>query len=193
MSSAIPEILYKDRFWWAVLLVLGVSIYLAGRKSHPPFPRVGNFVSQHKRGITRILDIILICIVLLWFWFPLYSIREVFSTPSYPEPVRATVLRGNLTFFFAAMIVWSGISGFVIGLLSIFQSNLTRIKRMILLLVCILPVIFSTLQVLTDWTIRLWLSARLCFYFSIFNWILNMPAVLTGRHLLQILRETQQK
>lgn len=193
VSTAMTEILYKDPFWWAVWLVLGVVIYFARRRSPPPFPRVGEFFAKHKKGITRISDILLICLVLLWSLFPLSFVKEVFNDLSNPEPTRTTLLRASLTFFFTFLIVWSGISGFFVGLLSVFHSNLTRAKRIILLIVCLLPIAFTVLATLVDIADSPWLIIQICFYYSLGSWIINASAILIGKHFSQVLGDTVQK
>jgi hypothetical protein len=94
---------------------------------------------------------------------------------------------------FALLIIWSGISGFFAGNLSIFQSNITKIKRIILLIVCLLPIVFTILHVLTDTTESPWLIVQLCIYCSVGSWIINMPAVLFGKDFFELAGDILQK
>ena len=163
-NSALSEILFKNWFWWVIWLILCIVIYFAKRKSPPPFPRVGKFFVRNKKGVTRILDIFVICMVLIWFSLPLCGVRYVFEALSNPEPVRTTLLQSAWSFLFISLIIWSGWSGFFVGLLSVFQSSLTKAKRIILLIVCLLPVAFTVLGVLTDMTKIPWITIKISLY-----------------------------
>ena len=187
MSITITDILYKDYFWCGIWLVLGVLIYFAKRRSSPPFPRVNEFFARHKKGIIRILDVLLICLVLLWSLFPLSFVGEIYTALSAPEPIRFISLRVAFKLFFLFLIIWSGISGFFVGLLSVFHFNLTRTKRTILLIVCLLPLIFTALQIGMDITESPWIAIQICFYYSLGSWIINTPTVLLGKHFSQVL------
>lgn len=186
LKLALSNILFKSWFWCVIWLVLGVIIYFARRKSSTPFPRVGEYFVRHKKGITRILDIFVITVVLLWFLLPLSEVREVLDALSEPEVVRATHLQSAWSFLFISLIIWSGWSGFLVGFLSVFQSNLTKAKRFILLIVCLLPVAFTVLAVLMNIKTSPWITIQICLYSSIFNWILNAPAIIVGKHFIYV-------
>lgn len=193
MSTAIPEILYKEWFWLPIAVGLTVVIYFVRRKSPPPFPRVGKFIERHKRGITKIFDIFVIFIFLLWSYFMLSFVWEVFSVSSESEPIRTMSRKLDWMLIFALLMIWSGISGFFVGLLSVFQSNLTKIKRIILFIVCLLPIVFTVLHMLTDITESHWLIVRLCICCSAGSWIVNMPAVLFGKDFCEFSGDILQK
>jgi hypothetical protein len=89
------------------------------------------------------------------------------------------------TFIF--LTVWAGVSGFFIGNLSIFQLSITKKKRIILLIACLLPIVFTILHVLNDFTESRWLAVQICIYSSALSWIINIPAVLTGKSFSEIL------
>jgi hypothetical protein len=184
--TAFPEILYEIWFWLVVWLSLAVAICFARRKSPTPFPRIGEFLARHQRGVTRVLDILLISVVLLWSLFLPGAVKDLFNALSHPEPNRTVLLRGAWTFLFTFLIIWSGISGFFVGLLSVFQSDLTKIKRILLLILCLFPVVFTVLHVLTDIAESPWLAVQICFYCSAGSWIINAPAILVGQHFFQI-------
>ena len=94
---------------------------------------------------------------------------------------------------FILLTVWTGASGFWIGLLSIFQLDLTKIKRIIILIVCLLPIIFTILHVLNDFTESRWLAIQICVYSSALSWIVNMPAVITGKSFSELLGNMVKK
>ena len=192
-SAAIPEILYKEWFWLPIAVGLTIVACFARRKRPPPFPRMREFFARHKRAITRISDILLICVVLIPSPFLLYAVLELFNdVPDY-EPARTVLLQSAWAFLFMLLIFWSGISGLYVGLLSVFQSNLTRTKRIILLIVCLLPVTFTVLEVLTDIPQTHWLIVQLCIYLSGVSWIVNSPAIIVGKHISTILSDISRK
>lgn len=198
VSAAIPEILYKQWFWLPIAVGLTVISLFIKRKSPPPSPRVGKFLAKHKRHIIKINDILLLCIVLLWFPFLMIdslidSVRDAFGSLSAPEPRRTMLLQSHLMFLFTLLIFWSGTSGLLVGFLSFFQSNLTKTKRIILLVVCLLPVAFTVFQIVTDFTENTWLIIQLCFYCSAGSWIINAPAIITGSHFFTISSNTVRK
>ena len=195
MPIALIDFLYKDKehFWWGVWLVLCVMICLIRRRSPPPFPKIGKFCERHKKGITKILDIIIICIVLLWSYILLPCALDNLIKSIEFESIRTFVQHLGVMYTFAFLTMWSGISGFWIGLLSIFYSNITLIKRIILLIICLLPVVFTILQMFTKIIESPWLIVQNCLLFSAGNWIINMPAVIIGRSSFELLANILQK
>ena len=182
LKLALSNILSQGWFWTVTSLVLCFVVYLARRKGSQPFPGVGQFLIRRKKDITRVLDIFIICLVLLWFLLPLREINEVISALSELGPTRTTLLATAWSFLFISLIIWSGWSGFLIGILSFFQSNLTKTKRFILLVVCLLPVVFTVLVSLMETVKSPWINIQICLYSSICSWIVNAPAIILGRH-----------
>jgi hypothetical protein len=88
---------------------------------------------------------------------------------------------------FVIMVVWSGLTGAAIGFLSFFQSGLTRLKRIVLLNLCLLLVFLATMVFLAgpggDWRSIVQLGAMS----SVANWVVNGPGVLTGQPLPEVL------
>lgn len=186
VSTVIQEMLYNNYFWFIAAFGLIVVIHFARKKSPPPFPGAGKFFKKHKKGITKIFDILAICIVLLWSYILLPFAWDNFRNPIESESTRKFIQQSDLMFTFMLLTVWSGTSGFFVGLLSVFQSNITKIKRIILLIVCLLPIVFTILDLLTDITESPWLIVQLCIYFSAGSWMINMPAVLVGKSFSEL-------
>ena len=193
VSIVITEILYNHRFWLIVGLGLSVVVYFARRKSPPPFPKAGKFFERHKRDIKKITDICCICMVLLWSSILLPFSLDDFRNPIESESTQTFVQQLGFMDSFIFLTIWSGISGFWIGFLSVFQSNITKIKRIILLIVCLLPIVFTILQMLTEIIESPWLIVQLCLYFSAGSWIINMPAVLVGESSFELLENIHKK
>jgi hypothetical protein len=173
---------------------------LCQKKNPPLFPgarkSIRKFCKKHEKRITKISDIFWICIILLmayFLYFMLSTFRMDFSVLSESDPIRTKFIKSDRWFLFSILIIWSGISGFFIGFLSFFQSNILKIKRIILLIVCLLPIIFMVIQVLIDAVESLWWTIELCLFFSAGSWIINMPVVLTGKSFSELLENIHKK
>ena len=187
LALTIPTIFFKGWFWLPIAVGLIVIACFAGRKGPPAFPRVGKFLAKHERAIPKITDIFVICIVLLWFpFFMIVPVRDVFVSLSTPEPIRKISVQAACMTLFIFLTIWSGWSGFLVGFLSFFKSNLTKTKRIILLVICLLPVVFTVLLILTDITKSPWLFVQICLYWSMYSWILNAPAIIIGSHFFVV-------
>jgi len=191
VSTVFPKILFNHRFWLIIAFGLILVIHFARRKSPPPFPGAGKFFERHKRDIKKISDIFIICMVLLWF--PLFSVLDVLTIPSESEPSGIMTQHIDLVFTLTLLIVWSGISDFLIGFLPVFQSNITKTKRIILLIVCLLPIVFTVFQVLSVDTESICSTIQLCLLCLAGSWIINMPAILTGRSSFELLGNIAKK
>jgi hypothetical protein len=135
----------------------------------------------------------MILLMAYFSYFILYTFITDFRIPSESEPFRTMSLHSDRMFLFSILIIWSGISGFFVGFLSVFQSNITRIKRIILLIVCLLPILFTVIQVLTGYTESLWSTVQSCLCFSAYSWIINMPVVFTGKSFSELLENIHKK
>jgi len=90
---------------------------------------------------------------------------------------------------FTMMIICSGFLGVFIGLLSVFQSNLTKVKRIILLVISLLPIIFTILLLLINHTKEpadSWSTIKLGLGASFGCWLINGPAIVIGKHFLPV-------
>jgi len=195
ISAAIPDILYKEWFWLPIAVSLIVVALFARRKgSPPPFLRMREFFARHQRTIIKISDILSISLVLFFLAFLLlFPLRIVFDSLSDPKPIRTMDLQVACSFLFTSLTFWSVFSGLAIGSLSFFLTNLTKKKRVILLLVCLLPVIFTILEVLTGIPETRWSTIQLGLYSSLVIWGINAPTIIVGKHLFVILSEIGRK
>lgn len=197
VSTVFPKILFSQYFWWIIAFVLFVAFYFVRKKSPPPFPgakkSIRKFCKKHEKRITKISDIVVICLVLLWSYILLPIVWIDLKNPIESEPTRTFVQHLGFMCTFIWLTIWSGISCFWIGFLSIFHSNITTIKRIILLIVCLLPIVFTILQLLTYIIESPWLIVQVCFFFSIGSWIINMPAVTVGKSSFELLENMVKK
>ncbi len=187
---AVPEIFYKGWFWWVILLGFVVVVYFV-RKKHPPAPpKPSKFYNKHKKSIAKILDVFLIIIVVLG-WVPILymslsiAVEPIFN-PSYRPEMRVESFRTALAFFLIPAIPLSSVSSVLIGILSVFQSNLTKVKRIILLIICLLPSVFTIIALLIEPTDKPWSLIKLGLIYSCICWVINGPAIITGKHFFRV-------
>jgi len=183
-ALAAPRIFFSMWFWCPVVAVIITINYFWGKPTAPKKP--SEFYLKHKKTIMRITDIFLISVVLLWTPFLPYGAAEIFKALSDPEPIRTTHLQFALAGFLLTLICWSGSSGALIGSLSVFQSNPTKTKRIILLVICLLPIVFTALEILIPITEEPWQVAQICLYWSLGSWIVNAPAIIIGKHFIVV-------
>jgi len=197
VSTIFPKILFSQYFWWTIAFVLIVAFIFVRKKSPPPFPGTGKSIrklcKKHEKRITKIFDIFVICLVLLWSYILLPIVWIDLKNPIESDSTRTLVQHLGFMCSFIWLTIWSGISGFWIGFLSIFHLNITIKKRITLLTVCLLPIIFTILQLLTDIIESPWLIVQVCFFFSIGSWIINMPAVIVGKSSFELLGNMVKK
>ncbi len=193
ISTVIPNILFSGNFWLIIAFGLIVVIHFALKKSPPPFPKAGKLIEKRTKRITTILDILIISLTLLWSYILLSFICVVFRTSSKYEPFRPIFQQSDLTITYALLIIWSGQSGLLVGFISFFNSNLTKTKRIILLIVCLLPIIFTVLLLLKDNTLGPWSIVQICLYSSAGSWIINTPLIFIGKNIFQVVGDILQK
>ncbi len=92
-----------------------------------------------------------------------------------------------------SLILFSGQSGFFLGLMSVFHSNITKTKRIILLFACLIPVVLTVLLLLSNRIVGPWSIIRLCLYGSISSWIINAPAIFLNKPFSQFAKGIEQK
>jgi len=178
---AIPGILYKEWFWLVMLLCLVAALSFARRKYPARSPSESKFFSRHKQTIRRAADLFLVaCVVLITCPVLLISVQSIFDTASLPQPIRAMGLEAYSAGLSIVFMLWSGLVGFVIGQLSTFQSNLTRRKRIVLLVMCLLPVAFMLAALATVIAELRWSIIQICVGVSWPSWVVNASAILTG-------------
>lgn len=186
----IQQIFFKSWFWWLILLSLFVAVYLIRRKYPPPPPKPSKFFIKHKDIIKKITDICIFCFILIGFFIIIYfPFLHIYHAIIAPEAIRVTDIYLVGSIFLINMLIISSCWGVLIGLLSVFHSNLTKVKRIILLIISLLPIMFTTLLLLTNHIekpedIRLIIKLGLGSLAGC--WIINGPAIITGKHFFRV-------
>ncbi len=192
-ALTIPNIFFISWFWLSIAISIAFILHFIRKKSPPPFPKTKNFFKSHKTAIRKVADVLLICIVLFLWLFPLSFNMNFFNSLSYPVPIQPEILQLEQTVLLMTLIFFSGRSGFFIGFISVFQSNLTKTKRIILLFACMPPVVFTALLLLTDKTLGSWSIILLCINSSFFSWIINAPAIFLNKPFVKFMDDIVQK
>jgi len=190
LSLTIPKIFFNIWFWLMLFAALMAAVYLMKGKTPTAPPKATIFI-KHRKLIRKLCDIFLICILLfnlLLFMriaIPIL-IDNIFKPPSGPE-IRAGHVEASWSILLTATICLSGLSGMLLGLLSVFQSNLTNAKRVILLIIVVLPLASTILALRIDPYEDSWSILKLGLLFSLGCWLINGPAVLAGISFFQII------
>lgn len=190
ISITVPNIFFQEWFWFALLLAILSLVYVVKKKGPTISLKPDMFFVKHRKLIRKLGDILIICILLfsvillMCVAIPL-AVKSILTAPPEPES-RAVYLQATWALFLMAAICLSGFSGMLVGLLSVFQSNLTKLKRVILLIVCLWPIVLTVLAVVNELA-RGYGLIKLGLVSSFACWIVNGPAVLIGRPFFQIL------
>ena len=188
VSLKIPEILFTDWFWLAVIAVVIVIHYFFGKPPVPPKP--SKFFLKHKKAITRVTDIFVISVVVCGWSIPLMMALKPLLNPSSTPISVAEEVKSNIAISSIVATGISGSTGALIGLLSTFTSNLTKTKRIILLVISLMPILFTGLTLLSfplenaesfRSTIKIGLGS--------FFWcmVVNGPAIFAGQHFTSVM------
>ena len=184
----IPKIFFNAWFWIGLMAIIAAIHFFWGKT--PPPPKPSKFFTKHKKIINKVMDVCIICFVLVYCLLLMsFPVRQIFGALYAPQPIRAIDLHFALAFFLMNLIIISGFSGFFIGLLSVFQSNLTKVKRIILVVISLLPIIFTILLLLINLTREpadSWSTIKIGLGASFSCWLINGPAIIIGKHFIQV-------
>lgn len=174
MGFALPKILNNYWFYFGLMGAIIFINYFWGKPLPAKKPSV--FFTKHKQIIARISDIVIVCIIIFinlsMLFFP---VKMLFEFSKYP-----TDLRYELLILFINLIITSGWTSVYIGLLSLFQKNISKLKRIFLLIICFLPVLFTVLAILYEPNENYTLSIELCLSSLSRCLLINGPAIILG-------------
>ncbi len=186
MGFASYKILFNIWFYLGLVAAIITINYFWGK----PFvvSKPGKFFSKHEETIRKVLDIIIICLIIFISLTMIYSIEMFLESlidfnenQTSDRTFESSILPFELSILLISLIWYSGIAGFFTGLLSVFQKNIKKTKRIILLIISILP-IFFTISLLIIWpNENRWSTIQFGFTPSIFCWFINGPAIILGQ------------
>ena len=192
-ALTVPEIFYEKWFWFAIAIPIAVIVYLVRKKSPASFSRTDNFFIKHKPTIRKALDIFLIFTILCCWLLPLSFAGDIFRLFAPPESIQTETQQFERTIILIPLITLSGLSSLLLGLISVFQTSLTKTKRIILLVACSLPVVFTIILLLTDKTLGSWSIIQLCLSGSFLSWLINAPAIFLNKPFFQFVGDIVRK
>ena len=192
-ALTVPEIFYEKWFWFAIAIPITVIVYLVRKKSPASFSRTDNFFIRHKVTIRKALDIFLISTILCCWWLPLSFAWNIFRLFAPPESIQTETQQFEMTIILIPLITLSGLSSLLLGLISVFQTSLTKTKRIILLVACSLPVVFTIILLLTDKTLSSWSIILICLNGSFLSWLINTPAIFLNKPFFQFVGDIVRK
>ncbi len=184
-----PQLLFEDWVWLVICLPLVLAVLAANysRKGTPPRPRPHPFLVRHKSAIRLVSDLFILGFVSAMVVFVVWrSFRGLFSVSTGDEFRRQMELRFAWSSFYAGMATVSAWGTFLVGMLSVFQSDITALKRAVLLVLCFLPATFvagmSTISSELGWRM-----VSLGLLSCLPSWLVNGPAVVTGRPFFRVM------
>ena len=195
-AGSIPEMFSQGRFWLAIMASLLVLLCFVRERCPRPVPKSREFLSRYRKRVIKAIatatDALLIGAVLFGVLIFLSALREDFRVLRDPSYLRA-IWAMYLSLLFIDVVVWSGVLGALIGPLSFFQANLTKFKRIVILILCLLPVLFTVPALLTSPAEKRWVVALLGVVFCAPGWIENGSSVVTGQPLFDIVWRVMRK
>jgi hypothetical protein len=174
----------KAWFWaaiWLPLLVIVIVIRrYRGDGSRPPEPHP--FFKKHKKAIRLGSDACIIAVVSGLVVFALsISVADLSRALREDGFMRQMDLRFAWSSFIGSMTIASMWGSALIGMLSVFQSHLTITKRIILFVLCLLPIMFVVPSLVIASSELGWRSIPLGVLGCAPSLIVNGPAALTGQ------------
>lgn len=184
VAWSIPQVFSKAWFWaaiWVSLLVIAIVIRryrgdgLRPAELHP-------FFQKHRKAIRLGSDIFIIAVVSALVAFALsISVADLSRALREDGFLRQMDLRFAWSSFIGSMTIASTGGSALIGMLSVFQSHITVTKRIILFVLCLLPVVFAVPSLVMASSELGWRSIPLGILGCAPSWIVNGPAALTGQ------------
>ena len=149
----------------------------------PTRPESDLFIRRHAKTIRLVsFGVFLLGVIV----FVVYPSALEFSRALVMDGFRRQVdLRFAWASLLGGMAMASASGGAMIGIFPVFQRNITRFKRIILLVLCLLPMTFTLLSSVAASSGFGWPVIKVGLTLSSACWVINGPAILTGRSFLQ--------
>ncbi len=187
MFDKIPNLFFNAWFWVSIAGVFIALYYFFNKQSLPRKP--GKFFIKHKKRIRLISDIFLILILIFsWSMTFYFSISTNRGLPK-DLPQTSEFIRLPLEVFLIMSIFQWGWTVLCIGSLSYFYLNLTKAKRLILLVLSLMPIVLTALLLVLippEKPDDLWLTLRIGLLSLTWCWLFNGPAIIAGKHIFYL-------
>ena len=131
------------------------------------------------------IGIMVFCLSFFIFYLIDYGLSELFEVSDH---VRETIPdeRTYGRFLVPAITILSW-AAFFISLAKFSKVELTKLRRIVLLILCFLPIALAAFTIVIEPKLNNWLIIRLAIISSLPCWILNSFAILTGKTLSQLI------
>lgn len=183
-------------FWYtlAVTIFFVINVFLwiyqrrcklKGIKPKSPFNRL----KKHEKQILRWTDIFIITAILLGTiaWGSMLFMVNSDSSPDIPPEYTQSNTRLAWSINFLLLFQYSFWTVFMASLLSPFQKNIISIKRLILLVMCCVPLIFGTLYCIFDNSQSNPLHLKLLLGAAFTLVLINGPAILLAKSFIEFI------
>lgn len=192
LALTIPKIFFKSWFWFAIAIFISIVVHFLRKKYPPPLPKLRMFLTKNKESIRKISDafiIVFVVLILLLFFDisrrfldePEYHGQRPILDASIQQLIRST---RQLTWSYLLIlltVLW-GWCAFWIGLLSYFHKDLIKRKRIFLLIICLVPAVFTALNLSIGPSDIRWDIIKSGLGSLTLCWIFNGPAIIIGKH-----------
>lgn len=185
---SIPQLLFEDWLWPAIGWSLLVAILAIRHFRHEASPKPHPFFIRHKKTIRVVSEIFIVCSVSAMLMFVVWiSFRDFASLSVTDGAIRQLELQFAWVAFSSGMVIASAWGALLVGMLSVFQSNITKLKRIILLVLCFLPAVFAAANLSVASSEISWSAISFGVLACIPSWVVNGPALLTGQSFFQVM------
>jgi len=154
--------------------------------------RQTSFFTRHDKIISWIGNICLLLWVGYFFYLemrmPTQELTKFISEKRHSD---ISLIWWTISSFLVKMIGFTGIAGSLVGFLSVFQCNITKAKRVLLLCICLLPITLTLLDLLIranfiKSTIDPWMVIKLGLMSFFLFFMINGTTIVLGKHIMTL-------
>lgn len=187
-------------FWYAfsaaVFIVANTILWVymqhckvKGIKPPQPFP----WLKKYKKRISLWSDLFIIAFVVLYTFFYDIFLNLVLRSLNSPVQYQPADIRPTLSIVFLVLMNYSTWTFTLVSFLSCFQENITRIKRLVLSVMCCIPLTFGIVSCVLDnvqgYTFYIKVLPMSLFPIVFLNW----PAILLGQPFFEFFPKLLRK
>jgi hypothetical protein len=151
-----------------------------------------SFIGKHGKKITLIGNVFLFFwIGFLFYISMLLPIDTLHKAMADKQPISQFAVHCIISLFLVGMIMFTGVAGAFAGCLSVFQYHITRKKRIVLLIICLLPAFLTVANLIIKPQFGLfsadsWPIIKLGLLYSSIAWLFNGTTIIFDKHFLTL-------
>jgi len=180
-----PNVFFSAWFWIGIAAVLIATFYFFGKP--PQHRQPSEFYLKHKKPIRQITDgFLIIMLILNWIMVLYFSIAP---SRSVPKNIPSVSIDYSLYLFLTMSIPRWAWSAIIIGMLSVFYLNLTKVKRIVLFFISLIPLplmILTFIFMPSKKPEDIWLILRIGILSLAVCWLFNGSAIIFGKHFFYV-------